>query len=124
VAVTNSSESTSCPNSYTPDGRPVYVFVLISESSLLLSFVRATKYFVSLPVNAIIIQPPEIVRPRRYYLALLLLQSLLPVCQSDNHAPLRLMVSRIPSRCQFRAGSRAAHHTMLACDGRIPSCPA
>src|SRR5699024_5382857 len=61
-----------------------------------------------------IILPPEIVRSRRYYLALLLLQSPLPVCRSDNHAPLHLMVSRIPSRCQFRAGSRAAHHTMLA----------
>src|SRR5699024_9182683 len=69
-----------------------------------------------------IILPPEIVRPRRYYLALLLLQSPLPVCRSDNHAPLRLMVSRIPSRCQFRAGSRAAHHTMLACGVHTPSC--
>src|SRR5699024_5254678 len=98
----------------TPDGSPVNVFVRISESSLLLSFVRATKYFVSLPVNAIIIQPPDIVRPRRYYLALLLLQSPLPVRQSSNRESLRLMVSRIPSRCQFRAGSRAAHHTMLA----------
>src|SRR5699024_6271352 len=114
LATSNVSCASACPNSFTPDGSPVNVFVRISEYSLLLSFVRATKYFVSLPVNAIIIQPPEIVRPRRYCLALLLLQSALTVCQSDNHAPLRLMVSLIPSRCQAHVGSRAAHHTMLA----------
>src|SRR5699024_159721 len=114
LATSNVSCASACPNSFTPDGSPVNVFVRISESSLLLSFVRATKYFVSLPVNAIIIQPPEIVRPRRCYLALLLLQSLLPVRQSSNHAPLHLMVSRLPCRCQSHVGSRVAHHTMPA----------
>src|SRR5699024_3253177 len=113
-AVSNASSASACPNSFTPDGNPVNVFVRISESSLLLSFVRATKYFVSLPVNAIIIQPPEIVRPRRYCLALLLLQSPLPVRQSSNRESPHLMVSRLPYRCQFRVGSRVAHHTMPA----------
>src|SRR5699024_5355120 len=61
-----------------------------------------------------IILPPEIVRPRRCYLALLLLQSPLPVRQSSNHAPLHLMVSRLPCRCQSHVGSRVAHHTMPA----------
>src|SRR5699024_761197 len=54
LATSNVSCASACPNSFTPDGSPVNVFVRISESSLLLSFVRATKYFVSLPVNAIL----------------------------------------------------------------------
>src|SRR5699024_2599745 len=113
--------ASACPNSFTPDGSPVNVFVRISESSLLLSFVRATKYFVSLPVNAIIIQPPEIVRPRRCYLALLLLQSLLLVRQSDNHAPLNRTACPVPSPCQSRVGNQAKRHTADASDARTPS---
>src|SRR5699024_8385314 len=114
LATSNVSCASACPNSFTPPGNPVNVFVLTSESSLLLSFVRATKYFVSLPINAMIILPPDIVRPRRYYLALLLLQSPLPVRQSSNRESPHLMVSRLPSRCQSHVGSRVAHHTMPA----------
>src|SRR5699024_2090800 len=54
LATSNFSCASACPNAFTPDCSPVHVFVRISESSLLLSFVRATKYFVSLPVNAIL----------------------------------------------------------------------
>src|SRR5699024_4961323 len=124
LATSNVSCASACPNSFTPDGSPVNVFVRISESSLLLSFVRATKYFVSLPVNAIIILPPEIVRPRRYCLALLLLQSLLPVRPQGSHAPLNPTACPLASPCQSRVGNQAKRHTADASDARIPSCRA
>src|SRR5699024_1864046 len=58
-----------------------------------------------------IILPPEIVRPRRYCLALLLLQSLLPVRPQGSHAPLNPTACPLASPCQSRVGNRAMHRT-------------
>src|SRR5699024_5354206 len=109
-AVSNVSCASACPNSFTPDGSPVNVFVRISESSLLLSFVRATKYFVSLPVNAIIILPPDIVRPRRCYL--FVLHCFLPVHPERCHVPLhhRLLI-RVGNLPNPFLDCRASVHT-------------